>query len=431
MHQEGRLINDQHDVEYNKVVSRLVRGKGSKLQRHGNQKRQRHTCSHSTCNPESESHLIAQQNLEGPPVSSNVYLCNMGEIHICSESSCSLFAFSQRQTCPISGIQWANATASYDKNDYRTWRTGGTVQTSDGSHLHHLERLFAPMLNNGDAAEQQLQSPDAKRTKTTKAQSSKRTRKATSVTTIPSASLPPSKVLQRYPNKSTFLERARDIVDCLLYSNNRRRCNLAALAQFREQANKATQTYVESRRANRQLPYMTDIARLQGFYLSQTLPLIEYPRDEARKEYYAHVIYQVWQKILLYRKKTYGPDGEEAFQKLDVETVAMGVLYTMRDGLQCMNVIVLPMDSFLLASLPLVSDLSFFDKRKNRVTQGQRLLVDVYTRAATYYRIHPEELKLDPTALPAPLSIDESSADHRTDVGSKLGRQFSRLKPRY
>src|SRR6185437_9638549 len=56
------------------------------------------------------------------PVSSNIYICALGSLHICSRSCFEYYGAQQDQTCHVSGIQHGTVVSSYDANDWRTWK---------------------------------------------------------------------------------------------------------------------------------------------------------------------------------------------------------------------------------------------------------------------------------------------------------------------
>lgn len=114
--EEGRVFENDEDDDFGIVLVRLRKGKSDL-----SSSRKPHNCSHIICNPESEPSLVASGQLDGPPISTNVFLCQYGTIHICSASSCTLYLATHNQTCSISGFQLGVLQGSYDKNDDRTW----------------------------------------------------------------------------------------------------------------------------------------------------------------------------------------------------------------------------------------------------------------------------------------------------------------------
>lgn len=371
---EGRLIESDADGEFGRIIGRLKKGKKDL----NVTVLKGHRCSHEECNPQNEEQMVYAGSLEGPPLSSNIFLCKYGNVHICSASSCDLYAFSKSQTCPLSGYQWGLAVCSYDKNDYRTWKRGGHVET--GTKDHGAAFKLHNVLLSGDEEEKEKKDPPSR-----EAPPPTKKRNIGSATPL---------------SKTAVLERAGDLITILLFSNCRRACNLEALASFKREAEKAKQTYIKRRNEHRQFPYLTDILRLVGHYLSQPLPLIEMEPDDALKNHYAHVIWQVWQNIVEYTERIQEPDGTLVLPRIDFDMVALGVLYYMREGLQCEGVYVLPSDAFLMNMLPLVRDLDYFNIKKKKITKGAHFIENTYKRAIKLYNVLPEQLILDVTALP-------------------------------
>lgn len=396
---EGRVVQDGSDAEFGQIVYRLKKGKRD-LQLSSVVE---HTCCHATCNPQAEPHLVHNGTLEGPPISCNVYLCQYGVIHICSESSCDLYGYFENQTCPLSGLKWGISSANYDKNDHRTWKNGGTVFTKsvaqDNRKYVELESIVLGLEDDKRKVSESsalLESPALPQTDE-RVIKKKRARL----------------IIPALPSKKAILEKARDVIDLLLFSKSRRNCNLDALYQFNQEAEKAKHTYIMKRMEHRQFPYLTDILRLKGYYLSQPLPLMEMERQQNVVEYYAHVILQVWDKVIFYAEKPLDDDGNEIAPRIDFETVAVGTLYLMREGLQCNEVFVLPADQFLMSMLPLVRDMEYFNIKKRKITRGSILIENTYRYAVETLDTMPEELVLDASVLPA---LDSKS------VYTKLGK---------
>lgn len=382
---EGRLIESDADRDFGRIIGRLKKGKKDL----NVTVLKGHRCSHEECNPQNEEHMVYAGSLEGPPLSSNIFLCKYGNVHICSASSCDLYAYSKSQTCPLSGYQWGLAVCSYDKNDYRTWKRGGHVETSSREHVAlklHNVLLFEDKDENEKCKEKEDPLTKKKRVQELLVPPTKK-RNTGSSSMVPLS-------------KTGVLERSGDLITILLFSNCRRACNLEALSNFKREAEKAKQTYINRRTEHRQLPYLTDILRLVGHYLSQPLPLIEMEPDEALKNHYAHIIWQVWQNIVEYTERIQEPDGTLVVPRLDFDMVALGTLYCMREGLQCDGVYVLPSDAFLMNMLPLVRDLDYFNIKKKKITRGAHFIENTYKRAIRLYNVLPEQLILDVTTLP-------------------------------
>lgn len=355
--EDGRLFQNDNDPQFHLVVKRLRQGKNDI-----SDVRKKHACSGVMCNPQSEIQMINQGTLTGAAISNNVYLCRYSVIHVCSESSCTLYMANALQTCPVSGFQLGTMVSSYDKNDYRTWEKGKETETN-------VKRERDEECN----VKKEEQKPQPKRYRPL--------------------------ILEK-----TAKEMASDIVIKLLYSNCRSERNKAAIQEFEKQSIMARNTYVQQRAAIRQLPYLTDIYRLIAHFTSQILPLVEFETDPYLVEYYSCVIYQIWLLIVKYhipqKEKQFTEVGEEILPRIDFGTVCFGVLYGMRQGITIEGTELLPRDDFLLCNLPMISELAYFDiKKKNKITRGNALLVQMYQNAIRDGAI-PQDLILDITKLP-------------------------------
>lgn len=211
----------------------------------------------------------------------------------------------------------------------------------------------------------------------------------------------PKRMVQHTVSDEVVKSKASEIIMCLLFSVNRARRNGDAIVENKRIAIKARNTYITERMQQRQLPYLTDIYRLMGHITSRALPLDEYVFDEALHDYYVNVVLQVWLFIMKYCEKEYDAESDtEIIPRIDLETVVLGTLYVMRQGLLRGGMTLLPKDEFLLVSLPLIHEMSYFNNAfKKKITKGTTLLNDVYDNALGN-GIHPQELCLDVSKLP-------------------------------
>jgi hypothetical protein len=197
--------------------------------------------------------------------------------------------------------------------------------------------------------------------------------------------------------------KASEVVTKLLFSSCRTRRNQDAIIGFKREAMKAKNTYILQRHKTRQLPYLTDIYRLMGYFTSQALPLLEFEYDESLHNYYVNVIHQIWVLALKYYvppdEKEFDEEGVEIAPRLDLMDVSLGTLYLMRQGLIRDGVVLLPRDEFLLVSLPLIHEMSYFEINKKKITKGNSIIMDMYNNAIGAGAL-PEELALDVRKLP-------------------------------
>jgi hypothetical protein len=266
---------------------------------------------------------------------------------------------------------------SYDRNDSRTWYSKAT-----------------PSAEN----------PSKKRDRTLKTTEStvvkKKTKKAPPPPPPPSK---PKRVIQHTVSEALVKSRASETVTCLLFSSHRAKRNAEAILEMERHAAKARNTYIIERFNQRQLPYLSDIYRLIGDIMSRALPLVEYVFDEGLHDYYVNVILQVWnimvKHIVPADEKEYDDKGGEIVPRIDLDMVVLGTLYAMRQGLIRNCVALLPRDEFLLVSLPLIHETSFFPIHKKKIGRGITLLNKVYDSALAD-GVPADELMLDISKLP-------------------------------
>ena len=358
-------IQDSSNPLYGKVLNRLRLGKGDQL----SGQKKKHTCSHEVCCPQSEIQMIDLHLLSGPAISSNVYLCNYGCVHVCSELSCNIYEYTHNQTCPISGIQWGQVVSNYSRDDNRTWYVRPSAHTSNrqGVEDDHID-------------------DDLREKKKKKKKKSSR----------PAPMPVVKKAKKKWLSESIIKERTRDMITLLLYSDCRRERNNAAIVDRFEMAEKSKQTYIEQRFKRHQLPYLYDLIRIRAIFTSKPLPYVLYEMDLPRIEYYTCVVYQAWEYVIAYIEA----NSETLSLRPDIKVVAIGVLYLMRGGHKINAIEVLPADDFLQTSLPLINDLTYFDVPKKNVTRGVSLVVDAYKHQIIVEKRNAEDLVLDVSRLP-------------------------------
>ncbi len=301
--------------------------------------RKRHECSITMCNPQTERDII------GPnvtPLSSNIYLCRYGVVHICSQETCDLYQYDHRQTCNISGVQYGQLESTYDKNDFRTWR---------------------------NKAEAIIEKP------------------------VAAAAIAKAKRVAKQPKAGDLFLKAQNLVAALLYSDTRAQLNAAQAQVYADRARKDNADYVAQRARIKQLPYLSECVSIIRGIKSLPLPFIEYQYSQYQVDYYASIIMQV--RGL---SKQYLPNAKVSF-----EEVCLGTLYTMGQGLRINKHDLLVKDLFLDGALPPFGLLSHFGIRRDRVTAGRTHLVMLYTTALGS-DVAPEMLMLRLRELPDPKS---------------------------
>lgn len=288
-----------------------------------------HQCSRTMCDPKNEPDLGIVE-----PISSNVYVCRHGSIHLCTEDACTLYRDESNGSCPVSGTHYGlPEQSSYDKHDYRTWPAtpGAPAKTS----IHRT----APEMSEESVREYVL-----------------------------------------------------SLVELLLYSNKRARCNEAHQARMKEQSKHATDAYVNERNRVRQLPFMTDVYRVSAQCTSVALPYSILKPYHARNMYYCAVVMHVLSLTKIQRRAH------------EITVVTMGTLYSMRTGVSYGKDQVLPKDEFLAMYLPLFNDLTAFDVDKTCVTEGMTLVRDAIETTVVADGGATTRVMLDASKLP---SVDE------------------------
>ena len=338
---EGHYFENEDDPRFAQVVRRLQQGFAA-LGSTAPKKRPHPQCSRA-CAPRSEASFVHDGYLTGPPISSNVYICSYGSLHICSKTACEYYGAQHDQTCQVSGIQHGTVTSSYDANDHRTWKALTPAQSS-GAVLKGSTAMVVPTKKRKAPAAAAAAPIDA--------------------------------------------DRAETIVVNLLFSSMRTQRNMAATCANRRNANKAKQGYVYERKVHQhQLPYLSELHKRSAWCLLAELPLRELERDDSLVAYYVAVIGQLSSKVRAHC--VFG-------HRIDMESLALGTLYMLRQGYVHEGRVYLAADPFLEAHLPRINDMVFFGYDRDKITDGMRMLLTLYTSAG----VAPEALMLDVTQLP-------------------------------
>lgn len=291
----------------------------------------KHVCSREMCAPQCVC------------IGYNLYVCAAGMLHVCSQQSCKLWTWdAQRQTCPISGIQYSSITSDYVRDDPRTW--GGSGGGGGG-----------------------------KKVQTTQA-------------SLQSAA-------------DHIRDRASAVVKQLLYSNARVECNNAARAQNIARGKEVRARYDENQALHGQPSFWTDRYRIVGRWSTEPLPFVIYVFDQALHDYYVRIITQVWNKVDRYYVT--GPAAGDAHpppMRADIDCIAVAVLYYMRAGLKYQNVRLLPKDDFILLNLPHVNQLHFFGISKSNITHGEKIIERTFEMAIAR-GVPDHELALPPEQM--------------------------------
>lgn len=366
-----KLIQGVEDPDYKRVVLRLRQRFGPAIQ---------HNCQPHTCfaNAMSEETLVRNRYIQGPPISCNVFLTRCHNIHLCSETACTLYQADATGTCPLSSIQYGTMISHYDKNDSRTWYSRPYLEGSNG------QAVTAPAAATPAAA-------------------------AVAATPAP----------KRVFSDDFKKELASNVVRLLLWSPKRESRNTRVREQLTEEANAACSNYIQSQRLARQLPFWTDLFRIRGYMMSQQsmLQILQY--DETLHDYYVAIICQVWDRVLRFR------NNESTTEKLsrgEMEAVALGVLYGMRqEGYHKNGVTILAKDDFLAQELPPIQELNpHFNVERNLLTRGQKLFRQSFENAFNKNVAH-SDIELDMAAITraAASTVDPTTATVTWDARNR------------
>lgn len=319
MSEKGLLVQRIEDERIAISAARIIKARND-MQQSGRV----HRCSHTRCKPMDEEALIQMNKLQGPKVTSNVYVCQLGAVHICSDSTCEMFNATPDKICPISGIQHAQITSSYTRNDPKTWYE--------------------------NTAREPVQ---------------KKARKQN--TDI----LPTLRKMQSHTLESIQFK-ASEYVKRLLFGVERVKLNNATIEERNDLVIKMCEKYRREQLSIRQLPYESELHKIRGSITSQPLPLCEFVFNDELLQYYTGVIVQEWNLIITYLKED---TRAIVIQKCDVETISVSTLYCMKDGISQDGMVMLPRDEFLKAHLPKIGDLErYFSIGRDRIQLGKKII---------------------------------------------------------
>lgn len=347
-----KTITGVDDPDYHRVVSRLRQRFGAPPPDH--------ICRPQECFADAKSEEALIRFLGGGggggPISANVFLTRCHAIHLCSETACRLYT--DNGTCPISGLQFGTMVSHYDKNDSRTW----------------YARPYLEAAATATATTLVVATPS----------SAAETTKVVSVTKKPS-------VLSTEVKQTL----ASNVLRLLLWSTKREARNKHVREQLTAEANDACANYIKAQRLAHQLPFWTDLFRIRGFMMSKHPMLQILLYDETLHDYYVAIICQVWDRVVRFRA-----DVAEKLTRADLESVAIGVLYGMRQNeYRCRGVIILAKDDFLTQELPPITELGpHFGLERSRVTRGQILFREAFEHAFASGVPH-SEIELDAAAI--------------------------------
>lgn len=165
-----------------------------------------HMCAHDYCQPQT------QQQISGNPGdNTTVFVCKYGQYHVCDLEHC------QCSVCPISGICYGHggSYSSYDPTDFRTWEPA--QEHEEVPSFFVLDGLSGPL------------EPAEKRQK------------------------------HFHVKTGSILKRAEQVVETLLYSQERNKINSEHSARQKKDRTREKDNYVTQCKKRNQLPNMIHI----------------------------------------------------------------------------------------------------------------------------------------------------------------------------
>lgn len=326
-----------------------------------------HVCSRQECAPINELLCIQQNWLprDTMVLAPYVFLCRYGVVHVCTQTTCTRYMENPQGVCPISGISYGHIyQTDYDKEDSRTWyqtpqtairqsaqeqRTRIVRQKRSRSILSLAGDMFAPPPPPQKKEEEEEEEP------------------------------PPEPLVKKKKVRvgESARARIRQIIESLLFSSVRDQFNEVAIRENNHQLKKERDRYLSRCREVRQIPNFIDICVLTNYYARKPLPLLNITMDTIMLNYYIGIVYQIWEKVNAYL------DDTQSSIKISLDSVTLGALYALREGLSAHGLDIIPKDKVLCQRgvLPLINDINHFGFAKKKVTAGEKLIVAAYDNA--------------------------------------------------
>ena len=157
--------------------------------------------------------------------------------------------------------------------------------------------------------------------------------------------------------------RVTQVITTLLYSPVRNDINKHSHKAYAEIFKRKVAQYVQEN----EMPSIIQIEMMEEKYKNhnEKIPIIAYDHDAVER--YTALILRTYSLV-----KQYSLDPSK------LETVAVGVLYMLRQGFVAEGRTLFEIDSFLLHNLPSPSDLPRFGYQKSSITKGKHQIQNVY-----------------------------------------------------
>ena len=166
-------------------------------------------------------------------------------------------------------------------------------------------------------------------------------------------------------------DRVELLISTLFFSPKRKAIVANWKKQRGKQCKKYKDTYIKDCELKRKPVNLIHLAMLDAQY-NIPCPIEERPEyDGDRLEHYTRLALHMYQLI----------QGYNDNEKVCVESVTLGVLYKMQQGININDVNVLPADPYLVQILPPMNDLVKLSIDKKRINRGEQLLLGMYETA--------------------------------------------------
>lgn len=255
----------------------------------------------------------------------SLYICKYGQEHDCMKSDCGIDS-----VCPVSGIIKENIQeySDYNKNDSRTWNTKVPQKFLSEKKVEVLMKKYTK--------------EDVKKVKREKHQI----------------------------NNSQIYSRIEHIVETILYSLNRKKINEEKYNIHSKKIKREKDFYI-SECSEKCIPVNLIKLCMMDSKPNANLHIIKIlKRDQNVINRYVKLIFQFYEFAVKYIE-----------DKISPEAIALGILYKMQQGMIVDNVVLIPLESFLVENLPLMNDLNKLKIDKKKYTLGERLIFQTLENA--------------------------------------------------
>lgn len=255
----------------------------------------------------------------------SLYICKYGQEHDCFKNDCGIDS-----VCAVSGIIKENIQeySDYNKNDSRTWKSVVPQKYLSEKKVEVLMKKY------------------------TKEEVSKKVKR------------------EKKFNSSQIQSRIEHIVETILYSLNRKKINEEKYNIHSKKIKREKDFYI-TECSEKCIPVNLIKLSMMDSKPNANLHIIKIlKRDQNVINRYVHLILQFYNHAVKYIE-----------DKVSPEAIALGILYKMQQGMIVDNVILIPLETFLVENLPLMNDLNKLKIDKKKYTLGERLIFQTFENA--------------------------------------------------